>query len=588
MTAVFAPSDASAAGTTGLTIKKLASDKTTVLAQKTVTWQELAAGVLNDGTAIPIMGDGITHYYHQGPIFVDDPDPVVQEALRWNPAEDFNWYGKDYGALKGTNVTDLCNLVGGMTAGEEVKVLAADGWYKMYAYKNVYEYPSRTGPMVVTWEKNGLNPETGYNEGMRLVWFAEATWHDATDTSMGSPNPAGMYHVFGNYDWHESAEQKYWYYYSGQYPTTTGLSGQFCSQLIIYSDDPAPIAPMAAFTADQTSGYVPLTVQFNDQSTNTPASWAWDFDNNGTVDSTLQNPSCEYSAAGTYSVKLTVTNVYGSDDELKTGYVTVNPLPVIPVAAFIAEPTSGNAPLTVQFNDQSTNTPTSWAWDFNNDGTVDSTDQSPSHVYDIAGTYGVKLTVTNADGSDDEVKADYITVSVAPLTPPALAADITDNIVGQAAVITFSDDRAWRGAITDITVDGSSIAGLYRLGRGSITINGSVFTAAGDYDIVVKSAGYDDASVSQTVLPPPPVLTGITAVPDAITINAGETFNITVTANYSDGSTRDVTADTAFSSSSKKVATVDSSGLVTGIKSGSAVIKVKYNRITAQANVTVN
>ncbi len=39
--------------------------------------------------------------------------------------------------------------------------------------------------------------------------------------------------------------------------------------------------------------------------------------------------------------------------------------------------------------------------------------QSPSHIYDTAGTYTVNLTVTNAGGSDSEVKTDYITVTAA-------------------------------------------------------------------------------------------------------------------------------------------------------------------------------
>ncbi len=545
--AVIAPPPAMAASTT-LTITKLASDGTTVLDQKIVTWQELAAGVLNDETTIPIMGDGVTHYYHQGPIFIDDPDPVVQEALRWNPEEDFNWYGKDYGALRGTNVKDLCDLVGGMTAGEEVKVLSSDGFYKMYAYKNVYEYPDRTGPMVVTWEKNGMTPENGYNEGMRLVWFAEATWHDATDTSMGSPNPADTYHVFGNYDWHESADKKYWYYYSGQYPTTTGLSGQMCSQIIIYSDDPAPLtppsltadgsdntvgqavdiaftddaswrgavtdvtvdgasiagqytltagninipadvfttagnyaiivkatgftdatvtqtmapapaAPVAAFTADTTSGTEPLTVNFTDASTGTtPLTYAWDFNNDSIVDSTVQNPSHQYSAAGTYSVKLTVTNSVSSDEEIKTDYITVSPAPVAPVAAFTAAPLSGTAPLTVNFTDASTGTgPLTYAWDFNNDGTVDSTLQNPTYIYSTPGTYSVKLTVNNGVDSDEELKADYITVNAAPVAPVAAFSAAPTTGTAPLTVI-FTDASTGTGPLTyawDFNNDGT-------------------------------------------------------------------------------------------------------------------------------------
>jgi len=168
-------------------------------------------------------------------------------------------------------------------------------------------------------------------------------------------------------------------------------------------------APVANFTANVTSGVAPLTVQFTDLSTNSPTSWAWDFNNDSIVDSTQQNPSYTYSTAGTYTVNLTVGNAGGSDEEIKTDYITVSTPVSAPVANFSATPTSGGAPLTVQFTDLSTNSPTSWAWDFENDGTVDSTEQNPSYTYSTAGTYTVKLTASNAGGSDDEIKSAYVT-----------------------------------------------------------------------------------------------------------------------------------------------------------------------------------
>jgi PKD repeat protein len=82
-----------------------------------------------------------------------------------------------------------------------------------------------------------------------------------------------------------------------------------------------------------------------------------------------------------------------------------------PVAAFTADVTSGAAPLTVNFTDQSGGTPTTWAWDFNNDGVVDSTAQNPTYVYEDGGTYAVKLDVTNSAGSDSSVKTNCIDVT---------------------------------------------------------------------------------------------------------------------------------------------------------------------------------
>lgn len=86
----------------------------------------------------------------------------------------------------------------------------------------------------------------------------------------------------------------------------------------------------------------------------------------------------------------------------------------------IATPTTGTAPLTVQFTDASTNAPTAWSWNFGDGRT--SIAQSPSHTYSTAGTYTVALTVTNAGGSDTETKNGYITVSAAPPTAPTEAA----------------------------------------------------------------------------------------------------------------------------------------------------------------------
>ena len=81
-----------------------------------------------------------------------------------------------------------------------------------------------------------------------------------------------------------------------------------------------------------------------------------------------------------------------------------------PVANFTANVTAGETPLAVQFTDTSTGSPTSWAWDFGDNTT--SAEQNPVHTYSTAGTYSVNLTVTNAAGSDTEIKTDYITVTV--------------------------------------------------------------------------------------------------------------------------------------------------------------------------------
>ncbi len=180
--------------------------------------------------------------------------------------------------------------------------------------------------------------------------------------------------------------------------------------------------PLAAFTGSPTSGDVPLTVTFTDQSTNNPTAWAWDFGDGGT--SATQNPSYTYSVAGTYTVSLTVTNANGSDIKTKVNYISATDPPANPpVADFSGTPTSGDTPLTVDFTDLSTNGPTSWAWDFGDGGT--STAQNPSYTYNTAGTYTVALTATNAYGSDTKTAIDYITVT----DPPAAGTMYVQNVV---------------------------------------------------------------------------------------------------------------------------------------------------------------
>ena len=79
-----------------------------------------------------------------------------------------------------------------------------------------------------------------------------------------------------------------------------------------------------------------------------------------------------------------------------------------PISNFEANITICTAPFTIIFTDQSYNNPTSWQWDFGDYST--STQASPSHTYNKVGSYDVVLTVTNAYGSDTEIKPEYIYV----------------------------------------------------------------------------------------------------------------------------------------------------------------------------------
>lgn len=146
------------------------------------------------------------------------------------------------------------------------------------------------------------------------------------------------------------------------------------------------------------------------------------------VNDTMAHPNNLYTlhlagvpeVPGTFDLKI-VARVYSSspltqmaNNMLANGYSTginlvVNPTgEEEPIADFSASKTTVAINETVSFSDESSFAPTSWAWDFG-DGTT-STEQNPTHSYAEVGTYTVQLTVENENGSDTEIKENYITV----------------------------------------------------------------------------------------------------------------------------------------------------------------------------------
>jgi uncharacterized protein (TIGR02145 family) len=137
---------------------------------------------------------------------------------------------------------------------------------------------------------------------------------------------------------------------------------------------------------------------------------------------------------GSHIIKVTAKDNNGSSaiDEIAVFLTEAGSSGIEPLAAFTASQTSIIPGAYIQFIDQSTNSPTSWVWDFGNDSI--STEQNPSHTYTTAGTYTVNLTVTNEYGTDTETKADLITV--------------TENSSGENNIL-FNSDLTY-GTLTDI------------------------------------------------------------------------------------------------------------------------------------------
>ncbi|WP_455709795.1 outer membrane protein assembly factor BamB family protein [Methanosarcina mazei] len=201
------------------------------------------------------------------------------------------------------------------------------------------------------------------------------------------------------------------------------------------------------------------------------------------------------------------------------------------VADFTATPTSGFSPLTVNFTDQSTGSPTSWSWDFDNDGTVDSSEQNPSHTYEKAGTYTVNLTVENSAGSDSEIKTDYIAVST-PETPDT-AKPVIDSVVLFPASTTAGSTISISANITDSIGVTEVVAGQVQLKNTDGTWQGNITAPSSVGDYFLKITAKDAAgNTAETSVPYRVVqLSGganIAVSPRSSSVAAGNTVSLSI------------------------------------------------------------
>ncbi|MEM7373086.1 MAG: PKD domain-containing protein [Bacteroidota bacterium] len=164
--------------------------------------------------------------------------------------------------------------------------------------------------------------------------------------------------------------------------------------------------PDAEFIVGNATGCVPLTTNFIDISSSAAdpiVSWVWNF-GDGNV-SNQQHPSHTYTAAGQYTVTLTVTTQSGCQNTEIYQFVEAGTRPTVdfsanPLVVCVDEPLS--------FNDLTTGGATNWLWTFGDGG--GSSQQNPSHTYADTGLYSVELVVSYLGCLDSLTKTDYIQV----------------------------------------------------------------------------------------------------------------------------------------------------------------------------------
>jgi len=334
-------------------------------------------------------------------------------------------------------------------------------------------------------------------------------------------------------------------------------------------------APVAGFSGTPTTGTVPLKVQFNDTTSNSPTMWNWSFGDGtwfNTTDSFQRNASHTYTSAGSFTVNLIAGNTAGSNTVSKTGLITVTAPVIAPVAGFSGIPTTGTVPLKVQFNDTSANSPTMWNWSYG-DGTwfntTDSFQRNASHTYTSAGSFTVNLTATNSAGSNSKKITNYITVNAAVSSPQsAFSANTTSGTVPLA--VLFHDDSTnepteWLWDFGDgSTSDNQDILHIYTT-AGNYTVNLTVKNTAGTSSHRVEKF----ITAGESVIPWP--TTGTTPAPVAA-----------FTANRTEG---DRPLAVKFTDTSTKTPT---SWIWDFGDSGTSTLQNPIHQYTASGNYTVS
>ena len=221
------------------------------------------------------------------------------------------------------------------------------------------------------------------------------------------------------------------------------------------------LPPTAQVLTDVSSGKEPLTVAFDASgsadSDGTIVSYSWDFGDSSPL-ATTATPTHTYLTAGLRTATVTVTD---DDGATSVATVVIETVPNQgPTAAAGATPTTGKAPLPVDFSSVGSSDPdgsiVSYSWNFG-DGSPASSAPQPSHVFASPGTFTATVTVTDDNGAIDT--ADVIVTAVANVAPTALA-DADRQSGTRPLTVNFS-------SAASVDPDGSIVSYLWDFGDGS-------------------------------------------------------------------------------------------------------------------------
>lgn len=280
-----------------------------------------------------------------------------------------------------------------------------------------------------------------------------------------------------------------------------------------------PLPPqVTSLTATPATGSYPLPVTLTAVASATGgsiASYAFDFgDGSSIVSGSSPNASHSYTAAGSYTAKVTVTDNWGTTAFRTTPVsVTMSNLPPT-VSSLVATPSSGVYPLVVVFTVAASDPDGSIAsvqWDFNGDNTVDQTTTglTISHAYTSPGIYTAKVRVVDNLGASSASSSVLITANAAN-HPPVVTNFTATPTDGDAPLtvnfqLTATDPEAAGNVRVDWNYTGALDGnGNYIVNKTETKASGSTFTASNLYSTAgtfTARAIVTDASGIVTVVP---------------------------------------------------------------------------------------
>ena len=225
---------------------------------------------------------------------------------------------------------------------------------------------------------------------------------------ISSGNPTSWWWDFGN-GLTSTDQHPVMVFYPGVYDVTLKVSDSVSTDILQIADVIKVYElPQVNFTADFTSGCLPLEVSFEDLSlpSSPIVSWFWDFGDGG--NDTIQHPSYLFNSSTEYDISLLVTDSNNcSSIATKWSYIITEEKPQLDFTASPEFTCLNNQQIDFINNTQSSQS-LSYEWDFG-DG-QSSTVQNPIHWYTNQGMYSVKLTASSSVCSESITKFDFITV----------------------------------------------------------------------------------------------------------------------------------------------------------------------------------